>query len=65
MTFSDKVKHVRAKLQISQKELAARLDVSYATVNRWESQGIIPTFLVMARFNEFCKQNEISFEEIH
>ncbi len=62
MTFSDKVKHVRAKLQLSQAQLAEKLKVSVVSVNRWESKGIEPQFLVRARFNEFCKENGIEFE---
>ena len=45
MHFSEKVKTVRANLMLTQKELAKELGVSFATVNRWESQGIEPQFL--------------------
>lgn len=63
MTFSDKVKYVRAKLQLSQAQLAEKLKVSVVSVNRWESKGIEPQFLVRARFNEFCKENNIEFDK--
>ena len=33
----DEVKTIRSRLNLSQEELAARLGVSFATVNRWES----------------------------
>lgn len=36
MTFAEKVKFVRAKLLISQKELAKQVGVSVVTVTRWE-----------------------------
>ena len=62
MTFSDKVKRVRAKLQLSQAQLAEKLKVSVVSVNRWESKGIEPQFLVRARFDEFCKENGIEFD---
>lgn len=42
MTFADKVKHVRMKLYLSQAQLAKEIGVSFATVNRWENQGIEP-----------------------
>lgn len=61
MTFSDKVKYVRAKLQLSQAQLAEKLKVSVVSVNRWESKGIEPQFLVRARFDEFCKEHNIEF----
>ena len=34
--FSERIKRLRARLALSQAELAARLGVSFATVNRWE-----------------------------
>ena len=63
MTFSDKVKRVRAKLQLSQAQLADKLNVSVVSVNRWESKGVEPQFLVRARFDEFCQENAIVFED--
>lgn len=62
MTFSYKVKQVRAKLQLSQAQLADKLNVSVVSVNRWESKGIEPKFLVRARFDNFCKESGIVFD---
>lgn len=59
MRFSEKVKTVRAKLMLTQKELAKELGVSFATVNRWESQGIEPQFLTMQKFERFCEEHNI------
>ena len=64
MTFAEKVKYVRATLQLSQKQLAEKLNVTYVSVSRWETQGIEPQFLVMSRFNAFCKENAIDFEKL-
>jgi len=36
------VKEIRSKLNLSQEELAAKLKVSFATVNRWENEKISP-----------------------
>ena len=36
MTFGEKVLELRMQLQLTQKQLAEILDVSYPTVNRWE-----------------------------
>ena len=36
--FAAKVKYLRAKLMLTQEALAKELGVSFATVNRWESQ---------------------------
>lgn len=65
MTFAEKVKFVRGELYLTQKQLAEKLGVSFATVNRWESQGIEPTFLLLKKFNDFCKDSNIKFEENH
>ena len=63
MEFSQKVKHVRGELLLTQKQLAEKLGVSFATVNRWESKGIEPTFLVAKKFETFCKEKGIFFDE--
>ena len=37
MTFADSIIQLRSELRISQKELAEQLNISVATVNRWEN----------------------------
>lgn len=59
MTFSEQIKSVRAKLLLSQEQLADKLGVSYVTISRWESKGIEPSFLTRAKFNKFCEENGI------
>ncbi len=61
MTFSEKVKFVRGKLLISQKELAKEIGVSMVTVARWESQGLEPRFLTQKKFEAFCEKHCIVF----
>lgn len=63
MHFSERVKTVRANLMLTQKELAKELGVSFATVNRWESQGIEPQFLTMKKFERFCEEHKIEFPD--
>lgn len=63
MSFADKVKYVRAKLLISQTELAKEIGVSFATINRWETGKLEPTFLNEKKFEKFCKENKIDFKE--
>ncbi len=62
MKFADKVKYVRAKLLVSQMELAELLGVSFPTINRWETGKLEPTFLNEARFEKFCEEKNIIFE---
>ena len=40
MTFAEKVKYVRATLQLSQKQLAEKLNVTYVSVSRCKENGI-------------------------
>lgn len=63
MDFSEKVKTVREQLHISQEKLAVMLDVSFATVNRWEKGRAMPSYNAQIKFNALCKENGIKFEE--
>lgn len=60
MTFSEKVKSVRNQLQITQEELAHKLGVSFATVNRWESGSYKPSKMGQRVFEEFLEKNKIN-----
>jgi type I restriction enzyme M protein len=40
--ISEQIRELRAKLNLSQEQLAGRLNVSFATVNRWESGNVKP-----------------------
>ena len=64
MDFSKKVKKVRKKLGLSQRELAQALSVSFATINRWENGHVIPSNLAKKSFYDFCESNFINLEEI-
>lgn len=63
MNFKEKLVYARAKLDLSQKALASCLNVSYATINRWEKGHNIPTRKAIIIFDEFCKQNNIVFDK--
>lgn len=64
MTFSEQVKSVRAKLLLSQEQLADKLGVSYVTISRWETKETEPSFLTRAKFNKFCEENGIVFDSV-
>lgn len=64
--FSKVVKKVRTKLGMSQQQLADALNVSFATINRWENGHVVPSNLAQKSFFDFCENNFIditSFEE--
>ena len=55
-SFADQVKSVRKQLGISQEELARKLGVSFATVNRWENGKSKPIKLSRNQFEMFCNK---------
>ena len=63
MDFKDKLIYVRAKLNLSQVELAEKLNVSFPTISRWENGKTRPTKKSLVAFNVFCKENNIVWEE--
>jgi putative transcriptional regulator len=50
------IKEVRRQLALSQEDLARKLGVSYATVNRWENGQTKPSKLARAQLEAFCER---------
>jgi len=63
MDFSDKIRYVRGKLNMTQEDLAHELNVSFATVNRWENSKYKPIKIARVAFDEFCEKHSITFDE--
>ena len=63
MDFKEKLISVRAKLNLSQSELAEKLNVSYVTICRWECGKVMPTKRAECAFDQFCQNNNITFVE--
>lgn len=63
MTFAEKLKYVRTKLFLSQEGLAKVLNVSFATVNRWETGKHEPGLAAQKAFYELCKANSLDMEK--
>ena len=61
MEFSEKVSFVREKMDMSQEELARALNVSFATINRWENAKTKPINIAQAAFDTFCEKHNITF----
>ena len=59
MNFSEFVKDVRRKLNLSQKQLASAINVNYTTINRWENGHVAPSNLAVKSFYDFCENNFI------
>lgn len=62
MDYKDRLVFVRAKLNLSQAELAKELNVSLPTISRWENNKVIPTKKAKVVFSQFCKKHNIEFE---
>ena len=58
------IKQIREHLDMSQTELAERLNVSFATVNRWENGRAVPNKLAQTKLYEICKENAVSVYDI-
>lgn len=63
MTFSEFVISVRRRLNLSQKQLATAINVSYSTINRWENGHVVPSNLAVKSFYDFCENNFIDIPE--
>jgi len=61
MEFSDTLKKVRMKLNISQERLARDLSVSFATINRWENSKCTPNLLTQKVFYSYCKEKGLEY----
>jgi DNA-binding transcriptional regulator YiaG len=63
MEFSEKIRAVRKRLGLSQEILARDLNVSFATINRWENSKTRPNRMAQDVFNSYCAKHGISFDE--
>lgn len=53
--YPSAIRKLRAKLNISQTELAAILGVSFTSVNRWEKGHHQPTVIAKEKLNSYLK----------
>ena len=63
MDFPEKIKYAREQLKMSQEDLARALNVSFATVNRWENSKNKPVRMAQVAFSEFCTKHNIMFDD--
>ena len=61
--YPSAIRRLRAKLNISQTELAAILGVSFTSVNRWEKGHHQPTVIAKEKLKQLFKDNNIKMEE--
>lgn len=58
------IKNIRDHLNMSQTELAEQLNVTFATVNRWENGRAVPNKLAQTKLYEICKENDVPVYDI-
>jgi len=62
MNFSEKVKYVRMKLELSQGDLAKAIGIFYFTISRWERENREPQIAMLGKFYNYCERQGIRFE---
>ena len=61
MTFAEELKRIRQRKFLSQDAFAREVNVSFSTVNRWESGKTKPNLSAMKSIKEFCDRNHEDF----
>ena len=64
MDFPSVVKYVREKMGMSQEDLARAINVSFASINRWENGKNRPNKLALSVFTNFCEQQGIDMDNL-
>ena len=64
MDFPTFVKYAREKMSMSQEDLARAINVSFATINRWENAKNHPNNLALSVFLAYCEQNGIPAKDM-
>lgn len=63
MKSSDIIKDIRSRLNFSQTELAEKLGVSFATLNRWEKGHHEPSKIALGNIRRLCVDNNIEYSQ--
>ena len=64
MNWAESIKELRIKMLLTQEELAKKLDVSFASVNRWENGEHEPTMKVKRELMKLMKKYKVVEEFI-
>ena len=56
MNYPEKIKEYRDKVLITQTELATKLGVSFASVNRWETGKFEPTMKIKRKLKKLFEE---------
>lgn len=64
INYADAILQLRAKLNLSQLEMAKLLGVSFPSISRWENKHCQPTKLAKVRIIRLLEENNIEMKEI-
>lgn len=64
MSLPKEIKMIRQRLFLTQSDFAKALDVSYTTVNRWETGKARPNLGAMKSLKKFCEDNKIEYSDV-
>lgn len=62
--LSEMIRKTRQKAFLSQDEFAKELNVSVATINRWEVGKVKPNLSAMKKLKDFCERHKLPYDEI-
>ena len=57
--MQDLIKKIRAHMNMNQTEFAEKLNVTFATVNRWENDHALPNKLAQDKIYDLCKEYNV------
>ena len=57
--MQDLIRKIRSHLNMNQTEFAEQLNVTFATVNRWENEHTLPNKLAQDKIYNLCKENNV------
>lgn len=60
LEIADLIRELRQQLGLSQEKLAAKLGVSFRSVNRWENKRAVPSALALKQIEELLHQMSAS-----
>jgi putative transcriptional regulator len=60
MNYPEMIKALRERLLLTQTELAEKLGVSYASVNRWENGKCEPTMKAKRKIKNLCLKEGVN-----
>ncbi|MBO6285726.1 MAG: helix-turn-helix transcriptional regulator [Bacilli bacterium] len=63
MDYARLIKQIRNDLLLTQTEMAEKLGVAFATVNRWENGHNEPSMKIKRKLRDICRRNGIQMEE--